>query len=275
MLTGSPEVPFRQPTDVAVGPEGRIYVMDGVNSRVAVFSSAGTYRYSFGSPGEGPGEMRMPVGIGVSPSGEVYVADSGNHRIQVFGPTGAFVRAFGLTTGEKGDPTDVLPARLKNFCYVVDNDSHQVHLHDGTTGSHVKTWGEHGKNIGEFRYPATIAADGHNHVYVVDVMNARVQTFDPYGNNAREISGWGVKAGKVFRPKGVTLDKDERIYVTDSYMGIVQVFRKRGELIGILGDPEGKILKLSGPTNVTLDREGRLFVVETRASRVSTFRIVR
>ena len=94
VLKGSPGVPFRQPTDVSIGPNGHIYVMDGLNGRVVIFNKQGTYQNAFGSNGSGPGQMLMPVGIGISPSGEVYVADSGNHRIQVFTTQGNYTRSF-------------------------------------------------------------------------------------------------------------------------------------------------------------------------------------
>ena len=274
VIKGSPTLSLRQPTDIAVGAKGQIYVMDGLNGRVAVFTSQGAYRFSFGSDGSGPGQMRFPVGIGISSSGKIYVADSGNHRIQVFTPQGKFIRSFPLKTGDKADPTDVLPSQFKNFCYVVDNDNHNVQVYDATTGRYLKSWGSHGKNLGEFRYPATIAADDYNRIYVVDVMNARVQAFDPFGDEAREVASWGVKPGKVFRPKGVTIDKTGKIYISDSYTEIIQIFRERGDLFGILGDRLGNIRKFTTPTNILLDRQDRLFVVETRANQITVFRIL-
>jgi len=154
VLNGSPGIPFRQPTDVAVDADQSIFVMDGMNSRVAVFDKQGGYMYSFGTRGSAPGQMLMPVGLGISPSGDVFVADSGNHRIQVFSRDGVFLRSFPLTTGDKGDPTDVLPAPFENFCYVCDNDNHQVQVYDAKSGQFVLSWGGKGKNLGEFRYPS-------------------------------------------------------------------------------------------------------------------------
>lgn len=273
VLRGSPGVPFRQPTDVAVDPEDRIFVMDGLNSRVVVFDDEGGYLYSFGTRGSAPGKMLMPIGIGVSPSGEVFVADTGNHRIQVFSPSGGFRRLFPLITEEKGDPTDVLPSSFKHLCYVCDNDNHQIQVYDSTTGKFVSAWGGKGKNLGEFRYPATLAMDSGNSVYVVDVMNARVQTFDPHGERAWEVAVWGVGLDRLFRPKGVALGGDKRIWVSDSYVGIIKVFLPGGDLFGFVGDLKGDRRRFTTPTNIVLDRRGRLFVVETRASRVSVYRM--
>ena len=273
VLKGSPGMPFRQPTDVSVDPENRIFVMDGVNSRVVVFDEAGGYLYSFGTRGSRPGEMLMPVGIGVSPSGEIFVADTGNHRIQVFSPTGGFLRLFPLVTEEKGDPTDVLPSSFEQLCYVCDNDNHQIQLYDSATGEFVSAWGGKGKNLGEFRYPATLAMDSKDNLYVVDVMNARVQTFDPRGTRAWEVAAWGVRPDRLFRPKGVALDRNKRILVSDSYAGIIKVFLPGGDLFGFVGNAKGERRRFTTPTNIVLGRRGRLLVVETRANQVSVCRI--
>jgi tripartite motif-containing protein 71 len=273
VLKGSPDMPFRQPTDVAVDGDHRIFVLDGVNSRVAVFDEQGRYLYSFGTRGSAPGQMLMPVGIGISSSGEVFVADSGNHRIQVFSRDGGFQRSFPLITGGKGDPTDVLPAAFKNFCYVCDNDNHQVQVYDATSGEFVLAWGGKGKNLGEFRYPSTMTSDDRNRVYVVDVMNARVQTFDPYGERAWEVAVWGIGSDRLFRPKGVALDKRSRILVSDSFMGIIKVFLPGGDLFGYIGDSKGKQRRFTTPTNIILDGKERLLVVETRANQVTVCRM--
>jgi DNA-binding beta-propeller fold protein YncE len=273
VLKGSPGMPFRQPTDVAVDGDHRIFVLDGVNSRVAVFDEQGRHLYNFGTRGSAPGQMLMPVGIGISSSGEVFVADSGNHRIQVFSRQGGFLRLFPLVTGEKGDPTDVLPAPFKNFCYVCDNDNHQVQVYDATSGEFVLAWGGKGKNLGEFRYPSTMTSYDRNRVYVVDVINARVQTFDPYGEQAWEVAVWGIASDRLFRPKGVALDKRGRIFVSDSYMGIIKVFLPGGDLFGYIGDSKGKRRKFTTPTNIILDGKERLLVVETRANRVTVCRM--
>ena len=48
--------PFNHPTDIAQAPNGDYYVSDGYgNSRVHCFSAEGTYRFSWGRPGDGPG----------------------------------------------------------------------------------------------------------------------------------------------------------------------------------------------------------------------------
>jgi DNA-binding beta-propeller fold protein YncE len=84
--------PYHRPTNVAVAPNGDLYVADGYgNSRVHQFSPDGRLIRSWGEPGTGPGQFKIPHGICVLPDGRVLVADRENDRIQVFTPEGAFV----------------------------------------------------------------------------------------------------------------------------------------------------------------------------------------
>jgi DNA-binding beta-propeller fold protein YncE len=69
--------------DIAVGPDGTVFVVDGFN-RVQYFGPAGEYLGVFGSPGINAGEFHSPSGIAVGPDGSVFVADTQNHRIQFF-----------------------------------------------------------------------------------------------------------------------------------------------------------------------------------------------
>ena len=89
---------FLQPSDVAAGAEGRIYVLDGVNHRVAVFDAAGAYLFSFGGRGRAPGLFAYPLGIAIDSRGRVYVADTGNRRIQIFDARGTSEALFDVVS---------------------------------------------------------------------------------------------------------------------------------------------------------------------------------
>ena len=84
--------PFNFPTNLAIAPEGELYVADGYgNARVHVFSPAGELLHSFGAPGDGPGEFHVVHGIAIDPHGMVYIADRENSRIQRFTLEGRFI----------------------------------------------------------------------------------------------------------------------------------------------------------------------------------------
>jgi DNA-binding beta-propeller fold protein YncE len=84
--------PFHRPTNVALSARGDIYVTDGYgNARVHKFDPDGRLLFSWGEPGDGPGQFNLPHGIAVDRDERVYVADRENSRIQIFTPRGELV----------------------------------------------------------------------------------------------------------------------------------------------------------------------------------------
>jgi peptidylglycine monooxygenase len=102
--TPAEETPFNHPADVAVAPDGTVFVADGYgNSRVHAFSSDGKHLRSWGSHGLGAGEFRVPHGIAVDSAHRVFVTDRENDRVQIFDASG---HVLGAWTGFRG-PTDI------------------------------------------------------------------------------------------------------------------------------------------------------------------------
>jgi DNA-binding beta-propeller fold protein YncE len=87
--------PFNRPTNLAVAPNGDLYVSDGYgNARVHQFSSSGELRRSWGEPGSAPGQFMIPHGVTVHTDGRVFVCDRENDRVQVFSPDGEFLEEW-------------------------------------------------------------------------------------------------------------------------------------------------------------------------------------
>ena len=89
-LRGGP--PFNAPTNIAVAPDGSLYVSDGYgNCKVHHFSADGELIRSWGEAGRGPGQFRLVHGIRVTDDGTVYVGDRANNRIQRFTAEGEYL----------------------------------------------------------------------------------------------------------------------------------------------------------------------------------------
>ena len=70
--------PFDGTTDIAFGPNGRLYITDGYgNARILEYTPDGTRVKQWGKPGTGPGEFSLPHAIQIDEKGTVYVADLG------------------------------------------------------------------------------------------------------------------------------------------------------------------------------------------------------
>jgi DNA-binding beta-propeller fold protein YncE len=263
-------------SDVSVSKDHRIYVVDGVNNKIRIFDRNGKYLSSFGKKGSENGEFRFPLGIDIDNSGKVYIADSGNHRLQIFNPDGKFIAKIIIPSNNKqtADPTDVAVDDSRNRCYIVDNDNHYILVYNLSNRKLIRTYGSPGSGKLAFRYPFMITLDKDKYLYIVDVINTRVQVLNPDGLFVAFIGGWGVEKGEFFRPKGVAIDRNNRVYVSDSYMGVIQIFDSNGEFFAVVGDPAKRApKKFKTPMGLFIDNNNRLYVVEMLANKVSVYHL--
>lgn len=83
---------LNMPTDMALAPNGDVYISDGYgNARVVVFDKDGNYLHEWGELGHGPGQFSIPHAIAMDSKGRIYVADRNNVRVQVFDSKGKFL----------------------------------------------------------------------------------------------------------------------------------------------------------------------------------------
>jgi DNA-binding beta-propeller fold protein YncE len=103
---------FNLPRDVAITPDGRIFVVDGANFRVQVFEADGTFVNTFGKIGVFPGDFSRPKGIDSDPNGNVYVSDSSFGNFQIFNAAGELLLFVGTRSNSPGPARYMLPAGI-------------------------------------------------------------------------------------------------------------------------------------------------------------------
>ena len=87
--------PFVGTTDVAFGPNGRIFICDGYgNARILEYTSDGKRVREWGSAGTGPGQFHLPHSIVIDEDNIIYVADREGGRIERFDLDGKFLGEF-------------------------------------------------------------------------------------------------------------------------------------------------------------------------------------
>lgn len=115
---------FNLPRDLAIGLDGRLYVVDGGNFRVVVFDKEGNYLKSFGSVGKQYGQFARPKEVAIDRDGNVYVVDAAFGNFQIFTPEGELLLFVGDRSERDGPAKYMLPSGIAvdedGRVYVVD-----------------------------------------------------------------------------------------------------------------------------------------------------------
>ena len=175
--------PFHYPCNLAISPDGNLYVSDGYgNARVHAFSPEGRLRFSWGEPGSGPGQFHIPHGIAIDREGIVYVADRENSRIQLFTLEGKYLSEW----ADVARPCQVFIDRSDNV--LVAELGYKAGMWPGTTapadatGGRVSVFDHDGRLLarwgggqnpcaaGDFFAPHDICADSRGDLYVAEVV---------------------------------------------------------------------------------------------------------
>lgn len=169
---------FGMAGDIAVGPNGLVYVTDSTNNLVKVYSAAGAFSFSFGGAGINPGQMMFPTGIAIDEAAqEVYVVDHNNGRVQVFDLNGAFKRTFGSFGSGQGRLTRPHGIAVANGnVYVADAYQSTVEVFT-TAGTFVSFVGQYGTGPGGLKVPMDVSMKGTK-LFVSNTDNQRIEVFD-------------------------------------------------------------------------------------------------
>jgi len=229
--TGAPQG-FLEPWDVAVAPDGAIYVADTWNHRIQRLDSSGNLLDAWGAFGQykpedpaGQGLFYGARGVAVNASGRVYVADTGNKRVQVFEPDGTFAFQWGgggVVEGYLDEPVGVAfgPA---GKVYVADTWNRRVQVFD-ENGVFLRQWPIAGWDVGHGEEKPYLAVDSKGYVYVTDPAHYRVLVFDSEGNYTLSFGQYGFDDRSFAFPTGIALGQDDSIYLTDAHANRVMVF---------------------------------------------------
>ncbi|MBI4651409.1 6-bladed beta-propeller [Candidatus Desantisbacteria bacterium] len=260
---------FANPAGIVVGKDGKIFIVDSLNTRVQVFNEKGEFLYFIGKSGMGGGEFMLPSGIAMDNKGYLFVTDIGQHRIHVFEQDGNFLTQFG---GEgKGEGKFSMPFDLAisqdGFIYIVDTGNNIVQV---IKGKFLFQFGESGVKDGQLNSPMGIELGQDGNIYIADTKNSRIQVFSNKGKYIRKFGRAGSGDGDMNSPEGITLDKKGNIYVPDRGNNRIQVFSNDGRFMFKFGDIGKNPEQFNSPGKIKF-YENKILVADSENNRVQIF----
>ena len=236
---------FNNPTGVAVGPDGTVYVADAGNNCIRQLSRDGSLVSTLAgegtagtADGTGPAaRCRNPTGVAVDVAGTLYVADQGSNRIRKITPAGVVTTLAGSgsagfadgqgVAAEFASPTGVAVS-ADGTVYVADTGNNcirqisQAGVVTTLAGSGTAGFANGTGTVARFNRPAGIAIDAGGVLYVADNGNNRIRQVTPTGV-VTTLAGSGTvgttdgpgTAARFGGPFGVAVDAAGTVYVTD------------------------------------------------------------
>lgn len=241
---------FTFPIDFALGPPGRVAVLEDQNLRVLIAGTRGT---SEPLPG-----LANPKAMARDEEGLLLVLDtpSGSHaELVAFRGTreGWRVTLQGELRAARPVDTDARDGIL----WVVDQSPPRLFLYsyDGSSLGWVEM-GEHA------RAPFSISLGPAGEAFVTDPMGPAVLAYSPTGSY---LGGLNLDGTGVTRPTGVAADPTGRVWVSDGITGRVVCLDPAGEDTHVAC--AGRPLRFEDPLRIAWWDEA-LWVLEGRPGRV-------
>src|SRR6201991_702854 len=302
---------FGEVSGVAVNSKGHVFALSRGNTSGPAYAAAATQLLEFDAKGNFIGEMGKSLyawsfahGVRVDPQDNIWVTDKGSDMVIKFDPEGRVIMVFGRKqeasdedTAPLKHPKPPLPAEDGRFRQVTDvawDKAGDTFISDGYINSRVakvdkdgnwlKSWGDRGKEPGQFNTPHSIATDANDNVYVADRGNHRIQVFDKDGKFLRQIvidipvppdakpaigrmPDEAMMAGGTFTPGSpwslcITPPPNQVLYSSDAWPGRIYKLSLDGKELGLLGQ-SGKQLKQFGWIHaMACPSENTLYVAE-------------
>src|ERR1700684_415369 len=289
-----PNMYFGEVSGVTVNSKGHGFVLSRGNTSGPAYAAAATQLLEFDAQGKFVREIGKTLYAGsfghtvkIDPQDNIWVTDKGSDMVIKFDPEGRVLMVFGRKqeasdedTAPLKHPKPPLPAEDGRFRQVTDvawDKAGDTFISDGYINSRVakvdkdgnwlKSWGERGKEPGQFNTPHSIATDAKGNVYVADRGNHRIQVFDGDGKFLRQftidvpvppdakpaigkIPDEAMMAGGTFAPGSpwslcITPPPNQVLYSSDAWPGRIYKLSLEGKVLGMLGQ-SGKQLKQFG-----------------------------
>jgi DNA-binding beta-propeller fold protein YncE len=223
---------FNYPQDVAVGPDGNLYVADSNNNQIQVLDADGLFLRSWNGSSAGvPNNSSFyPNAVAVAADGKVFVSDGSNHRVLVFDAQGKFLRSMGQNgsaAGQLSNPTGIAVDASGNV-YVGDTGNYRITVFDAD-GAYVRHWGGYGEGDDKFYDIGDIHIVAGNKLAVSDYNRIRVFNADGTLDSKTDwISGYKMSVDAVGN------------YYLPSWGGMIRKYSSSGALLQEF-NLEGKI----------------------------------
>ncbi|TNE51314.1 MAG: hypothetical protein EP343_04270 [Deltaproteobacteria bacterium] len=292
---------FNYPSDIAIGPDGRWYVLDLLNDTIRVFDNIAV-RTLAGVRGTNKlvdgktlcAQIREPIQATRDAQGRIYITDRMNHVIyrilangylEIFAGTGTAGFANGHRLGALFNGLIGLEFDKQGNLYVADAGNQIVRMI--TPSGNVVTLAGIPRQAGfvnnvkrdkaKFNRPNDVTIDSQGNVLIADINNHCIRKLDVQTEMVSRFAGtcsrFGVDdgvpgTGKLNRPAALLFNNQGRLYIAGFGSGLIRAADTTGRLSTVAGstrgfkDGVGTQAQFWSPRGLTLTSTGDILIAD-------------
>jgi len=263
---------MKDPVDVAVDAQNRIYAVEAKGSVVRIFNSSGNQVRTFGSRGSGVEGFDRPQGIAVDSRGNIYVADMENHKLKKFNSTGKLVGSIGSEGPGVGQFLEAvgLDVDRDGAVWVIDSGKNTIQVFSTEKDDAPLLAPESPLPTVEFL--REISGEVTALTINKRPWGLTGDSLSPLGiSGGRTIGSRGSEPGLLKKPRGLATDSRGNFWVADTANGRLQKFNNEGDLLQVIGKSGSGEGEFDSPSGVAVTLKGNICVADTGNNRVQVF----
>ena len=209
-------------------------------------------------------------GIAVNTEGQIVVTDVVSKCVYVFDKDGNCLRKIGgegCNTEELSFP-DGISFLNDNEVLIADCSGHRIQRLNIQTGTVVKSFGELGREKGEFIAPTDVTVDDKERIVVTDYGNGRIQVMSKEGE---PILTFGDKGPEKLCKPTCCIPYKNMFLVSDRDNHCIKAFDQSGTFLYKFGKEGNQDGQFNRPRGLLVDNSDNLLVCDFGNNRVQQF----
>ena len=271
----------RVANDPVTGQE-LVYVADGNNNAVKVWTKTGTFVDAFGSTGTPPStgtfaELRR---VAVAADGDVWAADLWGWRIERFNRTStgwSYAQTIGdplpsPTAGAVFHETHQVAFAGDGTVWIADRVHHRIVHMNPSTGALLGTCGGRGFNTGFYNWPQGVAIDPTTgNIWVANTKQYNIHVLTSTCAPVARLGAFGSGVDQLNWPYAIVIRPSDRVaFLPDNKNDRIVAYDVASRTaIGTFGSQGTGVGQFSDPGGIGLDpTTGRIWVADTLNDRI-------
>lgn len=261
--------PDGYPTALSADQNGSLYIANSSSAVTKHSSDGGSVNQSFGSYGNGVGELSETIhGIAIDSSGSVYISQPGSHetaKVEKFSNAGVHQLTIGKLDNNFDFSRSGIAYDSYGNLYVADSNNQVLRKYNTALDQTLELgqFGSYGSYSGQLDRPYDVDVDSYGNIYIADSNNGRVSIYNQTGDQVNSFNGEDTPNMSLAGIGDVKVDSNGNIFVIAmSEEDVFDVFKlnSSGEYQGRIATQGTGFGQYQMPVSLEIDSQNNIYI---------------